>query len=183
MKTKPLSGDSLVAEARLIAMEYHEGQKHTFGEGSYFDMHIEPVANIIRNLGYGAIYQATGFLHDTFEDTEATEEVLLARGIPREVTHSVDLLTKRPGQTRHEYILGILTCQRAIVGKFGDSLFNLSWNTLHSLDADDKKSVTRCLNYSENIALLRPHLPNQSKPLTIPNLQSLEGVSLTDPSK
>lgn len=156
--TATLKGERLIETSAQIAELAHMGQDHSFGNGSYFQMHLEPVANIVRRLGYGAMYIAGAYLHDSLEDTSLTSVQLLEEGIPLDVVHAVELMTKK-GETRDAYLQGILTSSLATVDKFADSDFNLAWTTLNSPNVDDAKFKERTLGYSHNLRVLRPHLP------------------------
>lgn len=143
--------------AESIAREAHAGQK--YGERDYIEAHVQPIVGIIRRLGYGAIYQATGWLHDTLEDTSVTAQQLLAEDIPTEVVHAVELLTKDPEGNHADYLARIITDKYAVVAKFADSSANFSSTMLLSPKLSDKKMRAWALEYAENIAFLRPHLP------------------------
>ncbi len=156
---RSLSGEQLVQKSAEIAERFHEGQAHLFGSDTYFNMHLEPVANIVRRLGYGALYIAGAYLHDIKEDTTISDDELIAEGIPVGLVRSVNILGKKPGQSHEIYMEGILTDPVAIVDKFADSSFNYAWTLLNSPNVEDKKVQDRILQYSGNIALLRTHLP------------------------
>lgn len=153
-----LQGEELVHKAAALAEEWHEGQEHFFGEGSYFDMHLSPVAAIVRRLGYGAVYIAGAYLHDTKEDTALTDETLITEGMPLNVVHAVNLLAKKDGQPHDDYLEGILTSRIATVDKFADSSFNYSWTILNSPNIADDNFKNWSLEYAHNIQVLRPYL-------------------------
>jgi len=158
---RPLAGNDLVERSAALAEQWHEGQEHFFGgDGSYFNVHLAPVAEIVGRLGYGALYIAGAYLHDIREDTAVTDELLLEAGIPSEVVHAVDLMTKRKGQSRDQYLGGILTSRIAIVDKFADSSFNYAWTLLNSPEVNSQKFIERSLGYAYNISILRPRLPD-----------------------
>lgn len=153
-----LEGEELIRASAAIAKDAHEGQKHFFGEGSYFEMHLDPIAGIIRRLGYGAVYIAGGYLHDSKEDTPITDEELLSEGIPTEVVHAINLMAKK-GEAHDDYLAGILTNKIATVGKYADSSFNFSWTMLNSPSIADDDFRDWSLEYAHNLSVLRPHLP------------------------
>jgi (p)ppGpp synthase/HD superfamily hydrolase len=144
--------------AEAIAREAHAGQK--YGERDYIEAHVQPIATIIRRLGYGAIYQATGWLHDTIEDTDVTAGYLLSEGIPTEVVHAVNLLTKQPDVDHAAYLDGIITDKYATVAKFADSSANFSSTMLLSPRIKDEKLRAWSLEYAANLAFLQPYLPD-----------------------
>jgi hypothetical protein len=151
-----------LTRAEAIAKELHAGQ--LYGSRDYIEAHIEPAATLTRRLGYGDTFQSVVWLHDTVEDTEATLDYLLSEGIPEVVVHAVDLLSKKPGQSREEYIGGILTDEYAIVGKFCDSSVNYASTILLSETVEDAKVRQRSMEYADNLAMLFPHLPDPEEP-------------------
>lgn len=158
MRSIVRTGEDLVEAAARIAESAHMGQDHSFGSGSYFRMHLEPVANIVRRLGYGATYIAGAYLHDSKEDTALTNSELVEEGIPIDVIHAIDLMTKR-GEPHDIYLQGILESKIATVDKFADSSFNFAWSMVNSPTTEDSKFRERTLKYSHNVSVLRPHLP------------------------
>lgn len=154
----PLSGERLVQKAADIAEQWHDGQAHGFGEDSYFNMHLVPIAGIVRRLGYGAIYVACGLLHDIKEDTSITDDQLEDEGMPLNLIYSTNLLAKT-GELHRIYLNKILSDKVATVGKFADSSFNFAWTILNSPTVPDSKFNSRALEYSHNITVLRPALP------------------------
>jgi hypothetical protein len=151
----------LVERSAALAEQWHAGQKHFFGgNDSYFNIHLVPVAKIVRRLGYGALYIAGAYLHDIREDTTITDERLVEEGIPDAVVHAVGLMTKKEGQSHDHYLAAILTSRIATVGKFADSSFNYAWTMLNSPAVSDEKFRARVGTYALNISILRPHLPD-----------------------
>jgi guanosine-3',5'-bis(diphosphate) 3'-pyrophosphohydrolase len=61
-----------ITKAFNFAEKSHEGQKRASGE-PYFN-HVFEVAKTLAKLGMDAKTVVAGILHDTIEDTEATEE-------------------------------------------------------------------------------------------------------------
>lgn len=155
---KTLEGEALVQTSAAIAERIHEGQEHSFGDESYFTMHLTPVATIIHRLGYGAVYIAGGYLHDAKEDTSITDEELLDEGIPLDVVDAINLMAKK-GEAHDDYLAGILTSKIATVGKYADSSFNFSWTILNSPQTSDARFTERSLVYAHNLSVLRPNLP------------------------
>lgn len=156
---KALQGEALINKAAILAEELHAGQEHFFGEGSYYEMHLAPVATIVRRLGYGALYISAAYLHDSMEDTPVTGKELRGEGIPTEVIHAVDLMAKKDGQAHEEYLEGIISDPISTVGKYADSSFNYSWTILNSPALSDDNFRDWGLEYAYNIAVLRPQLP------------------------
>jgi hypothetical protein len=157
--TEVLTGEALVKKSAEIAERAHEGQEHFFGANSYFEMHLEPIAGIVRRLGYGGLFIATAYLHDIKEDTPIEDRELVDGGIPLEVVYAVNLLAKKEGQTHDDYLAGIVSDPLATVGKFADSSFNYSWTVLNSPSIGDDNFRDWGLEYAHNISVLRPVLP------------------------
>ncbi len=158
-----LKGEALVQKAAEIAERAHEGQLHFFGDESYFEMHLRPIAGIVKRLGYGALSIAGAYLHDTKEDTDVTDKELLDEGIPAEVVHAVNLLAKRDGQPHDDYLAGIATDPIAIIDKYADSSFNYAWTILSSPNISDDNFRNWGLEYAHNIGVLRAILPPVSE--------------------
>lgn len=83
----------LVATARRLAEAHHDGQVDKAGQ-PYLG-HILRVAERVSHLDDEVIGAA--LLHDILEDTAATEDDLVAAGIPATVIEAVVLLTKTGG--------------------------------------------------------------------------------------
>lgn len=161
-----LEGEALVRKAAELAERWHDGQEHFFGDDSYFNMHLRPVADIARRLGYGALFVAGALLHDIGEDTAISNLELEQEGIPPAVIHAVRLLAKQDGQSHEEYLNGILTSPIAVVAKFADSSFNYSWTMLNSPHIGDEDFKNWGLEYAHNIAVLCPALPTPGQATT-----------------
>ncbi len=153
-------------KAAGLAERWHDGQEHFFGDDSYFNMHLRPVADIARRLGYGALFIAGALLHDIGEDTTISDSELEQEGMPPEVIYAVRLLAKQEGRSHEEYLDGILTSPIAVVAKFADSSFNYSWTMLNSPNISDEDFRNWGLEYAHNIAVLRPALPVPGQAIT-----------------
>jgi len=149
----------LILNAADLAKKWHEGQVHTFGNESYFNMHLKPIAEIVKRLGYGAEYIAVAYLHDIKEDTSITDDELLASGIPKDLVEAINLLAKKDNQSHEDYLKAILTSPIAIVVKYCDSSFNFSSTMLNSADISEADFIRRSSKYAHNIATLAPMLP------------------------
>lgn len=146
--------------AAEFAKEKHEGQKHFFGADSYYDMHLVPVAGLVKRWGYGDYAQATAVLHDVLEDTDATNQEMLDRGIPQAVAYSVGRLTKIPSLTHDQYLDGVMGSPLSVISKFADSSFNLAWTILNSPDISNENFREWSMEYQGNLTVLRSRLPN-----------------------
>jgi (p)ppGpp synthase/HD superfamily hydrolase len=115
-----------MTEKYLKALEFatqkHKGQLRKGG----LDYITHPIAgaNILKEKGYGEEEQIVGLFHDLLEDTDATEEQILAIGGER-VLAAVKLLTKKKGYQMAEYIAGIKSDPLAKIVKAADRLHNL----------------------------------------------------------
>lgn len=114
------------AEIFCRALEYaaikHRSQTRKDGITPYI-YHPIAVAQLVRDAGYDLKYQVVAILHDTLEDTDATEEEIAAFGA--DVLRSVKLLTRPKGADEAEYVARILEDQMAAVVKNADKICNL----------------------------------------------------------
>lgn len=86
----------MLEEARSFALTAHASQK--YGDRPYA-FHLEAVVELL--LPYGTEAQVIGYLHDTLEDTEVTENDIRIRFGER-IAECVSLLTDSPGANRAE---------------------------------------------------------------------------------
>jgi (p)ppGpp synthase/HD superfamily hydrolase len=115
--------DKNVYDAALAyATKKHEGQFRIGGEA--YITHPLAVAQMLKEKNLGLDYQITGLFHDLLEDTDATEEEILALS-NREILQAVKLLTKKKGYVMSEYIAGIKSNSMAFEVKAADRLHNL----------------------------------------------------------
>jgi hypothetical protein len=165
---------SVLQTAESIARSAHEKQRYSNGQ-PYIEAHILPVVGMIARLGYGELYQATGWLHDVTEDTPWTGDDLLRQGIPPDVVNAIDAVSKREGETQSASLGRISLTPLAIVAKFADSSVNFASTVLLSPDLDNDEYKRWVEKYTRNIAYLKPLLPGRVKippPAPIPMLQS-----------
>lgn len=115
-----------MTERYLKALEFatkkHKGQFRS--GGLEYVTHPIAVAEILKEKGYGEDEQIAGLFHDLLEDTDATEDEILALGGENVLT-AVKLLTKAKGYVMSEYISGILANPIAKAVKGADRLHNL----------------------------------------------------------
>ena len=111
-----------VKRALDFATEKHKGQMRIGGKE--YITHPIAVCEKVKNLGFGEDYQITALFHDLLEDTNATEEEILAYGND-EILTAVKLLTKQKGYNMQEYIGAIKNNKIAFVVKGADRLHNL----------------------------------------------------------
>ena len=85
--------------AEMIARFAHRDQVDKVGQP--YIKHPERVAAAVGNIWQCV---AAAWLHDVVEDTQFTLQDLSNLGVDSSVLHAVDLLTKKKGVSRQEYI-------------------------------------------------------------------------------
>ena len=110
--------------AEDLARQAHEGQTRRDRSTPYI-RHVEDVA---RRSGSSKEEKTVGWLHDVVEDSFITLEYLRNLGFSEEIVNAVDSVTKREGESYHNYIM---RCRKNIIGrqvKFHDMMSNLCDN-------------------------------------------------------
>jgi len=102
--------------------EKHAGQ--TRKQGTPYFLHPFAVQEILKEKGYSEECQAAGLCHDLLEDTNATEEEILAL-TSKDVLEAVKLVTKEKGYKMGEYIARIAKNPMAKAVKLADRIHNL----------------------------------------------------------
>ena len=92
----------LVGRAAALARAAHEGQRDKAGR-PYFDSHVADVHRRVVAYGGDVHEQVAALLHDVLEDTEVTEDDLVAAGVPEQAIQVVRLLTKVDGEPVQAY--------------------------------------------------------------------------------
>lgn len=108
--------------ALKFATQKHEGQFRKGGEK--YIVHPIAVSEFVKQKGFGIDYQITALFHDLLEDTDATDEEILALS-NEDVLTAVKLLTKQKGYDMAEYISAIKQNPIAFEVKAADRLHNL----------------------------------------------------------
>lgn len=151
--------------ARQEARTAHSGQVYIegFDEYSFFERHLEYVAQKVTNMGYGPEYIAVAYLHDILEDTDTTPEQLFDIGMPKNVVDAVEALTYRKGSNPDDYLARVCSVPLAVPVKFVDSTQNLE-TTLANKNALEAETYNRRkAKYDHNLAVLRPLLAKIGK--------------------
>ncbi len=144
----------------------HEGQFRTGGL-PYFT-HPVAVAEILKQDGYNVNYQIAGLFHDLLEDTDATQEEILALG-GQSVLNAVKLLTKQKNYVMQEYVENICANPIAKAVKSADRLHNLTCATVCSEQFKQRyiiESVDWYLGFDKRIL---PAIINLIKSMQNPN--------------
>jgi (p)ppGpp synthase/HD superfamily hydrolase len=111
----PMSdGDDLVVLAEQLATRWHAGQTDKLGEP-----YIGHPRRVAARLTM-AEQRIVALLHDVLEDTEATREGLIAAGFPPDIIAAIDALTRRPGETEHDYLARVCRSPLAVTVKRAD---------------------------------------------------------------
>lgn len=105
-----------------FAAEKHKGQFRIGGDE--YITHPMAVAEIVRQNGYGIDVQIAALFHDLLEDTDATENEILALS-NENVLEAVKLLTKQKGYVMESYVSAIRKNEMAFSVKGADRLHNL----------------------------------------------------------
>ena len=113
---------TLIEKAEHYARYSHKGQKRRDGKTPYIS-HPEAVAQMVMNDDR---VKAIAWLHDILEDTEDTEQDLLASGFPVDVVEAVKILTRTKDVPYEEYLKRIKKNDLARSVKVADMLHNLS---------------------------------------------------------
>ena len=124
MKKNRESYSSLIQRAWLFAMQAHEGQLDDSGK-DYFTEHCMQVFRLLQEVTDDEEVWAAGLLHDTIEDTEATEDEILKNFGPR-IYRLVMEVTHEGKKDEHGYYFPRLHSEEGIIIKFADRLSNLS---------------------------------------------------------
>ena len=140
--------NELYVKALAFANEKHAGQTRKDGDTPYI-VHPIAVAELVRKAGYGKKHQIVALLHDTLEDTDATEEDLRIFG--EDVVHAVKLLTRAKGADEEEYVKNVLADPMAAVVKN-------AYMILPFPELWDKYEVKRRKNLQKNMLKKRENI-------------------------
>src|SRR5215467_7862897 len=146
----PDADEAVLNRAYVYSMKAHGSQKRESGD-PYFSHPVE-VAGLLAHMKLDTASIATGLLHDTIEDTEATLEDI-ERLFGPEITRLVDGVTKlsrlelQSDQTKQaenfrKLVLAMSEDIRVLLVKLADRLHNM--RTLRFIkDADKRRRIAR----------------------------------------
>lgn len=137
--------------ALRFAAEKHKGQFRI--GGAEYITHPMAVAEIVREKGKNIDCQIAALFHDLLEDTDATENEILALS-NENVLEAVKLLTKQKGYDMAEYVAGIRQNEIAFAVKAADRLHNLRCALVTDTEFKRKyifETVDWYLNFSPEI--------------------------------
>jgi len=124
--------NKLLEKAKSLATLAHKDQKRWGGEP--YIIHPEAVANSVSNIKSKIV----AWLHDTVEDTDATLDLLLGNGFPKEIVDAVDSVSKRNDETYLDFILRAKENRIGRTIKIADINHNLSCSGKMSKSMRDK---------------------------------------------
>ena len=146
----PDADEALLNRAYVFSMQAHGSQKRASGD-PYFSHPIE-VAGILTDLHLDDETIATAILHDTIEDTVATQEQI-EKSFGANVARLVDGVTKlskieaqteneRAAENLRKFLLAMSDDIRVLLVKLADRLHNM--RTLHFIpDANKRRRIAR----------------------------------------
>ncbi|WP_166871799.1 MULTISPECIES: bifunctional (p)ppGpp synthetase/guanosine-3',5'-bis(diphosphate) 3'-pyrophosphohydrolase [unclassified Salinibacterium] len=145
----PKADLALIERAYATAAKAHEGQKRKSGEP--YITHPIAVAQILADLGIGAITVAAALLHDTVEDTDYTLDMLRDE-FGDEIAMLVDGVTKldklkygdsAQAETVRKMVVAMSKDIRVLVIKLADRLHNArTWGFVDGASAKRKAQET-----------------------------------------
>ena len=135
-----ITEQEIFSKAVAFAAEKHKTQ--TRKDGSPYIYHPLKVAELLKEAGYGVDYQIAAVLHDTLEDTDATEDEIRAFG--KDVFEAVHLVTRPEGMPEEEYVAAILENRMASAVKNADKIHNM----LDVMRCEDREWAK---NYAEKV--------------------------------
>lgn len=144
-KVYRMSEQELFSKAVAFAAEKHS--KQTRKDGTPYICHPLKVAELLKEAGYNLKYQIAAVLHDTLEDTDATEEEI--REFGEDVFEAVRLVTRPDGMDEEDYVAKILENHMATAVKNADKIHNM-WDVQNCGDFEwGKKYAEKVKRYYE----------------------------------
>jgi GTP pyrophosphokinase len=146
---RPSEDVSLIRKAWEFCVQHHKGQMRASGEP--YIIHPLEVAEVLAEMKLDATAIAAGLLHDSVEDTPATNEQIAA-GFGDQVAHIVEGVTKidkiqfanredRQAENVRKMLLAMVTDVRVVLIKLADRLHNM--RTLEHLKPERQEAIAR----------------------------------------
>ncbi len=146
---RPSEDVSLIRKAWEFCVKHHEGQMRASGEP--YIIHPLEVAEVLAEMKMDATAIAAGLLHDSVEDTPATNEEIQAE-FGDQVAHIVEGVTKidkiqfanredRQAENVRKMLLAMVADVRVVLIKLADRLHNM--RTLEHLKPDRQEAIAR----------------------------------------
>ena len=139
----------LIRKAWEFCVKHHQGQMRASGEP--YIIHPLEVAEVLAEMKMDATSISAGLLHDSVEDTPATNEEIAA-GFGDQVAHIVEGVTKidkiqfanredRQAENVRKMLLAMVSDVRVVLIKLADRLHNM--RTLEHLKPDRQEAIAR----------------------------------------
>jgi GTP diphosphokinase / guanosine-3',5'-bis(diphosphate) 3'-diphosphatase len=146
---RPSEDVSLIRKAWEFCVQHHAGQERASGEP--YIIHPLEVAEVLAEMKMDATAIAAGLLHDSVEDTPATNEEI-GQKFGDQVAHIVEGVTKidkiqfanredRQAENVRKMLLAMVTDVRVVLIKLADRLHNM--RTLEHLKPDRQEAIAR----------------------------------------
>jgi GTP pyrophosphokinase len=146
---RPSEDVALIRKAWEFCVQHHEGQMRASGEP--YIIHPLEVAEVLAEMKMDATAISAGLLHDSVEDTPATNEEIAA-GFGDQVAHIVEGVTKidkiqfanredRQAENVRKMLLAMVSDVRVVLIKLADRLHNM--RTLEHLKPDRQEAIAR----------------------------------------
>src|ERR1039458_6895723 len=146
---RPSEDVSLIRKAWEFCVRHHDGQMRASGEP--YIVHPLEVAEVLAEVKMDATAIAAGLLHDSVEDTPATNEEIAAE-FGDQVAHIVEGVTKidkiqfanredRQAENVRKMLLAMVSDVRVVLIKLADRLHNM--RTLEHLQPDRQEAIAR----------------------------------------
>jgi GTP pyrophosphokinase len=146
---RPSEDVALIRKAWEFCVKHHEGQLRASGEP--YIIHPLEVAEVLAEMKLDSSAIAAGLLHDSVEDTPATNEEISAQ-FGHQVAHIVEGVTKidkiqfanredRQAENVRKMLLAMVSDVRVVLIKLADRLHNM--RTLEHLSPDRQEAIAR----------------------------------------
>jgi len=146
---RPTDDIALIRKAWEFSVQHHRGQMRASGEP--YIIHPLEVAEVLAEMKMDSTSIAAGLLHDSVEDTPATNEEIAA-GFGEQVAHIVEGVTNidkiefanredRQAENVRKMLLAMVSDVRVVLIKLADRLHNM--RTLEHLKPARQESIAR----------------------------------------